>query len=494
MARTPFFGAAYTSRSSNFADCRQINLYSEVSDDGGKLAQSKDIGVLYLAPGLTLRVTCGSGPVRALHTAVFPNNPTLYAVSGNHLYSIDKFLTVTDLGAIGPTAAGPAVIIDNGQAGKQVAVFSGNLGFSWSPTAGLQPITLPFNSRPISASYMDGFGVINQAGSALWFQSNLLDLTTWDALNFASADTTPDNAVALARVRRDMYVIKEFDTEIWDNVGTPGFVFARNPTLLIEHGCIAPASVAKTGEALVWLARNSEGLGTVVLVDGYAARRISTHGLEDEILTYPRIDDAIGYAYQQSGHHFYMLTFPSGDATWCYDRTTSEKLGVPVWHQRAWLDGLNGIWRRHWSNCYANFNGHCLVGDYSNGNIYEFDYSAFLDWQTPRAWLRSWRAIAQPTDIPTRYNSLRIDMQTGIDVAPSVYPATGPLLTLRCSDDGGHTWPVIVEASAGRIGETAARVKFNRLGATRRNSGLDRIFELTSGDIFPAALIGAELE
>jgi hypothetical protein len=35
---------------------------------------------------------------------------------------------------------------------------------------------------------------------------------------------------------------------------------------------------------------------------------------------------------------------------------------------------------------------------------------------------------------------------------------------------------------------------FRRLGSTRRNSGLDRIFELSSTDQFPVALIGADLE
>jgi hypothetical protein len=34
---------------------------------------------------------------------------------------------------------------------------------------------------------------------------------------------------------------------------------------------------------------------------------------------------------------------------------------------------------------------------------------------------------------------------------------------------------------------------FRRLGQTRRNSGLDRIFELSSTDVFPASIIGAEL-
>ena len=49
-------------------------------------------------------------------------------------------------------------------------------------------------------------------------------------------------------------------------------------------------------------------------------------------------------------------------------------------------------------------------------------------------------------------------------------------------------------ASAGAAGQTALRVMFRRLGSTRRNSGLDRMFELSSTDQFQVGLIGAVVE
>jgi hypothetical protein len=99
--------------------------------------------------------------------------------------------------------------------------------------------------------------------------------------------------------------------------------------------------------------------------------------------------------------------------------------------------------------------------------------------------------LQQPVEEPTRFNSLRIDMQTGIGL-PS--PGEDPVCVLRWSDDGGHNWSNEKYAHAGKVGETARRVIFRRMGSTRRNSGLDRIYELSSTDQFPVALIGAELE
>lgn len=73
-------------------------------------------------------------------------------------------------------------------------------------------------------------------------------------------------------------------------------------------------------------------------------------------------------------------------------------------------------------------------------------------------------------------------------------PPQAPRVMLRWSDDGGHTWSDYRIGSVGNIGQTALRVKFNRLGSTRINSGLDRIFELSSTDPYTGRLIGAVLE
>lgn len=70
---------------------------------------------------------------------------------------------------------------------------------------------------------------------------------------------------------------------------------------------------------------------------------------------------------------------------------------------------------------------------------------------------------------------------------------TPPSVLLRWSDDGGHNWSNEIIASAGEIGETSQRVIFRRLGSTRRNTGLDRIFEISGDDYNQVALVGASI-
>ena len=374
----------------------------------------------------------------------------------------------------------------------QASTTGNGLGVTFTPTWNdpllnqIFPISLPF-SAATSASYQDGFGLCNEAGTQQWWQSNLDDLSMWDPLNFSSADAAPDNIVAVADVHREVWLIKEFDAEIWINGGLSGFAFQRLDGVYIEKGCLAPFSVARAGDSLLWLAQSKEGQAEVVITSGYNIVPISTHALQYALEQYPTLTDAIGYTYQQEGHTFYVLTFPSGNATWVYDITTSREVGQPMWAQRAAFVG--GQFQRHQGNCYALFNNQNIIGDYQSGNLYAMNLNNETDAGAQRKWLRSWRALQEPQEKTMRFDSLRIDMQTGIGVSS----ADNPQCQLRWSDDGGWNWSNPMIRPVGKIGETARRVMFKRMGSTRRNSGLDRLFELSSTDQFGVALIGAVL-
>lgn len=66
-------------------------------------------------------------------------------------------------------------------------------------------------------------------------------------------------------------------------------------------------------------------------------------------------------------------------------------------------------------------------------------------------------------------------------------------IILKWTDDGGHNYSNEQLASTGDTGQTSQRVMWRRIGSTRRNSGLDRVFEIFSADPVQVALIGASL-
>jgi hypothetical protein len=195
------------------------------------------------------------------------------------------------------------------------------------------------------------------------------------------------------------------------------------------------------------------------------------------------MSDALGYTYQQDGHSFYVLIFPTANTTWVYDVSTG------VWHERAGWSA--GQFTRHRSNCQMSYNGEIVVGDYENGNIYAFDLDVYADNGAIQRWLRSWRAL--PTgqnDLKrTAHHSLQLDCETGKGLI--LGQGSDPQAMLRWSDDGGHTWSNEHWKSMGKIGEYGYRTIWRRLGMTLKIR--DRVYEVSGTDPIKIAIMGAEL-
>jgi len=191
----------------------------------------------------------------------------------------------------------------------------------------------------------------------------------------------------------------------------------------------------------------------------------------------------LAYTYQQDGHSFYVLIFPSANTTWVYDVATG------AWHERAGWN--NGSFTRHRSNCQMAFNNKIIVGDYENGNIYSFDLDTYADNGQIQKWLRTWRALptGQNNLKRTAHHSLQIDLESGVGL--NLGQGSDPELMLRWSDDGGHTWSNEHTASIGKIGQYYRRVFYRRLGMTMKLR--DRVYELSMTDPVKTAIMGAEL-
>ena len=362
---------------------------------------------------------------------------------------------------------------------------------TYSGAQHLCSVDLPFvpdGSQTISGTFQDGFALCNQPGTNVIWQSLVDDISVWPALNFANAVAESDLIVAMYQIHRLIYVFKQIGTEVWSDAGAAGFAFQPIPSVMIEHGVVAWGAVSQVSERLIFLAKTSAGNGVVYEIEGFNPKQISTHAIEYILQQASTLADAFSYSYQQEGHHLYVLTLPSANVTLVYDQTESNRTGAPIWYQ--WLSFLEGMFARHWGNSHSFFNATHVLGDYRNGNLYRINLDTLTDAGTPRKWMRSWRALQRAIFQPMRFASLQIDMQTGVNVPDG----TNPQVELEWSDDGGNNWSSQVFSSAGQPGQTAIRVKFNRLGATKRGGGLERIFRLSSSDTMPVALLGAELD
>ena len=393
--KTPILGSSYVARSVNAADSRMVNLFPEVVPDGGK-----EPAFLQRCPGLRLVATVGDGPIRGM----WKFGDFLYVASGGKLYRADGNFAVTELGLI--NGSGPVSMSDNG---TQLFVACNPDAFIYNASTGVfAQITDVDFPGAVTVGYLDGYFVFNEPNSQRFWVTSLNDGTQIDPLDFASAEGNPDNIVSLMVDHREVWLFGNNTIEVWYNAGAPDFPLQRIQGAFMETGCLAPYSAAKLDNSVFWLGADARGNGLVYRNNGYNAVRISTHAVEWQIQQYGVLSDAVGYSYQQDGHSFYVLTFPTANATWVFDVSTG------AWHERAYWDGVE--YRRHRSNCQANFAGKIIVGDWETGILYEIDPDVHTDNFYPQRYLRSWRALptGQNSLKRTAQHALQLDAEAGV--------------------------------------------------------------------------------
>jgi len=472
--KTPILGSAYIARSVNAADARMINLFPEVIPEGGK-----EPAFLQRAPGLEFLQTVGTGPIRALW-AHQVNGEDFYVVSGNEVYKLTGLnSTPILLGTV--TGTGPVSIADNG---TQLFFACNPDGYIYNETTNVfAKITDPDFAGAVTVCYLDGYFVFNQPNSQIIWVTQLLDGTSVDPLDFASAEGSPDGVVALIADHRELWVYGTDTVEVWYNAGGADFPLQRIQGAFNEIGCAAAFTPAKLDNGLFWLGQDARGRGIVYRANGYTGQRVSTHAVEYSIQKNLNMGDAVGYTYQQDGHAFYVLNFPTANITWVYDAATQ------AWHERAGFD--NGAFTRHRGNNQCNFQGNTVIGDYETGAIYKYNLDVYADNSEPQKWLRSWRALptGQNNLKRTAQHSLQLDCETGVGLNDG--QGSDPAVMLRWSDDGGHTWSNEHWRSMGKIGQYGYRTIWRRLGMTEKIR--DRVYEVSGTDPVKIAIMGAEL-
>lgn len=469
MAQFPFVGASYTARSAAFDAEQCINLYPETGSP-----TSKTVAALIGTPGKRLWSTLVGGPVRGLLRF---SAAVAIAVVGPNVYKVDTSGVGTLVGTVDAQTT-PVGMASNG---TQVMIVTGPYGFVLDPVANtVVSITDPDFTGATTVQFIDGYFAFNKPGTGQFQITNLYG-TSVDGLDFATAEGSPDLLLSLLVDHRELWMFGETSTEVFFNSGNVDFPFERINGAFIEQGCAAKFSPAKMDNTVYWLAADERGQGTVQRAQGYSPQRVSTHALEFALGQMPRIDDAVAYTYQQEGHSFYVLNFPTAQKTWAYDAA------VGLWHERAWRDPTTGLLEQDRAICQISFAGEIVVGDWETGKLYALDLDYFTDNGDPIARVRACPHIYDQDYKYQFFDSLQVDMQTGVGLATG--QGSDPQAMLQWSTDGGYSWSNELWSSIGKIGERRARVKWRRLGRSR-----DRVFRVTITDPVRVVMIGASVQ
>lgn len=457
--RLPFAIQSYRHRSLPVSAQRLINWFVE--------AEPKDARsplVLLPTPGLALYAALPSAPIRGMRVM----GSFLYVVAGLNCYRVDVAGGYALLGALPP--GGAVSMADNG---TQVCIVVPETyeGFVATTTTLTQITNGNFTATgATSVTVLDGYGVFTKPDSSEFFLSEPHDFLVYNG-DEADAEGDPDNLIVARRVGRELWMFGERTTEIWSNTGAADFPFQRISGAFVERGCAARHSVTQRLGVPFWLGDDCvvyKGAGT-------NPERISTHAIEQEIGGYETVSDARAWIYEQEGHVFYCISFPTGGATFVYDMATG------VWHERD-SEGYE-----HW-RCVVGvpFGGATVAGDTRNGNLYLVDPTAYdeVGQEIIRTAVGN---VIHGSGKRVLVKALTLDMETGTGLTTG--QGSNPQVFLQISDDDGRTYGNEIWRALGGIGMHKTRVRFSRLGAAR-----GRVFKLGMSDPVRTAISAVEVD
>jgi hypothetical protein len=460
--KIPFIGPSAPSRSPDADAERTVNAYVEPADSPRAPAG------IYGMPGLVLAHTMGTGP----HRGAFKQRDDSYFVSGNHVFRRDGAGVVVDCGAI-TTSTGRVGMASNG---TEVLIVDGVKGWLVTGTLLSEIIDPDFPNGVTNAAFLNGYFVVWGDGSQLFHWSeNPNSGIAWDGLDFAAVEGNPDDLVGGVADHGQMWFIGTDSGEVFDNVADPDQPFQRSGSSFIEYGTVSPWTVCAFDNSVVWLSRSKDGHGVFIRTQGGNPQRFSTHALEHAISTYTTIADAYAYTFQMDGHSFYVVTFPTADATWFFDAASG------LWAEWLWRDPAFNELHRHRSATHVFAAGKHLVGDWETGKVYELRLDAYTDAGDLIPLIRRAPAVYDEGRLLTM-QELQIDCETGVANAD----CADPKLLMRYYRNDAKVPSTWQPKSIGKTGQYGKQVRFHNLGQGRAWS-----FEISITDPVKRAIFGA---
>ena len=379
-------------------------------------------------------------------------NGVPYFVIDGKLYSMSSSYALTDHGQIAGT--GRVSMADNGT--QLLVLVPGGNGYVYNHvTDTFVQITdsdFTANGNPQQVVFIDGFFCLT-TDSKKFIVSALNDGTNYNALDFGTAESGPDDIVAPVVFRNQLFIGGSQTIEAFQNIGGADFPFQRTG-LFLQKGIISPFSIQTLQDTFVFIGAGQNESPAIWTLSGNNVQKISTTAIDKELsaLTQDQIDDIYSWAYAEKGAYFVGFALPGG--TFVYDNISKR------WHERkSFLDGSLGAYRvtalvRAYNKVWA--------GDLADGRI------GLLDQETYTEYGENIRRTIVTQPFQNNMESfvvpeLELTVESGVGNADSVDPQVG----LERSTDA-KVWSDMRLRSVGKVGEYNRRVIWNRNGRASR--------------------------
>lgn len=416
---------------------RVVNMFAEA-------APGRQPVTLRSCPGLEHQKFLRRGRVWAMLSA----HGYLYASVSGRLIRWDGTSAV-DLGGISNARTTMAANL------TEVGIVAGENYYVWDGSALTQVSAGAFTSYG-SIDYLDGYFILTQEGGQRFSVTGVNDGKTIDALDFSSADRSPDNLRKVLSSNGLLWLFGEETVEAWQNIGAADFPFSRLPNTIIEKGVRTAEEASVLDNTVFWLSpenrvyRNTE----------FTPTKISTHAVDVSL----EGRSAVCFPYQYDGHDFFVVRFTNRPA-WVYDAATQS------WHERA-----TGAQLGPWEVTATAFHQGRWYAGTIDGNL-----CMFGGYQDRGQTLRREAISRNVTNGGNRFVVNHVDVRCEA--------GTGGNAMASFSRDGGRTFSVERQRSLGAVGKYGQRTQWRRLGQSREFA-----MKLACTDPVDFAIYGAGIE
>lgn len=414
---------------------------------------------LLFTPGLSQLAS--SGALSQINRGSLRKSGIPYFVNGNSLYYLERtverqegidvavYSTVL-LGTI--EGAGRVSMASNGV--QLMILVPGGKGYIYNEAAGtpFQEITdsdFIANGNPQMVVYIDGYFLVT-TDSKKFIISALNDGLTWDALDFATAESDPDIIVAPIVLNNQVFIVGSETIEGFQNLPSIGRMpFIRN-NIILDKGCKAPFSLVKSNASFFMIGAGEDESPAVWQFIGNGFRKKSTEAIEQLLATYTeeQIENIFAFSYADGGSYFVLFTLP--DTTICFD-VINER-----WHERnSLIDDEENPWR---VNSIVTAYGLVLAGDSVDGRIGQLSLDFVKEYENSIIRLFSTQPFTnQGDEIVAKMLELTVESGVGNEEVPN------PVMSMSASSDG-KTFSAERTRYLGKVGEYGRRVVWYKNG------------------------------
>lgn len=420
MPSVLYGSSAYRRTDGNFPELKLINMFVE------KSATSENQSALLSRPGLGELAVNGAGPINGMFCKAGTLNGDVFSISGTTIYRGTSSLgSITGSGVASWAGGYGEILVTRGSTMRH---YDG---------ATLADVTFPDSADVRAVCFIGSlFVAVRGDTSAKFYWSDVLDGTSWDALNYATAEREPDALLDIAPLGDNIWLFGQQTIESWAHTGAADLPFARNENVAFDQGIMDTGCWTAADNTIFFI-----GSKRIVYRVGEVPERVSDNGIEERIAA---SSSARLFSFWFEGHEFVAIRLD--DTTMIYDCSTD------AWSEFQTTQG-------NWIAAYAVMQGKTVYFGHSTTG----ELMGWSEWDDLGAELERRLSFAQQLDQPASISSVRVWANTG-QTPLLAGQGSDPTIELRLSDDAGNTWGDWDEDSLGAEGNYRCVPEWRALG------------------------------